>query len=164
MPPKVWKGDMNTNAEENDTYYKSVVNAEKIVKDIKNNIKSLKSVRNEYLNKIKEKSDYTQSKSNIEEIENTLEKQINRLKKLIADVYENGIQTQLMVEEESSTLASTDSELEKQVFNIQKKERELLNTQSKENISGLAANSAYFQLYIYTVIAVILLGYLILKK
>ena len=92
MPPKVWKGDMNTNAEENDTYYKSVVNAEKIVKDIKNNIKSLKSVRNEYLNKIKEKSDYKQSKSNMEEIENTLEKQINRLKKLIADVYENGIQ------------------------------------------------------------------------
>ena len=125
MPPKVWKGDMNTNAEENDTYYKSVVNAEKIVKDIKNNIKSLKSVRNEYLNKIKEKSDYTQSKSNMEEIENTLEKQ---------------------------------------VLNIQKKKRELLNTQSKENISGLAANSAYFQLYIYTVIAVILLGYLILKK
>ena len=70
----------------------------------------------------------------------------------------------MMVEEGSINLASTDLELEEQILKIQKNQKELLNAQSKENITSIAANSAYFQFYIYTIIAVVLLGYLILRK
>lgn len=150
--------------EENKAYYESVMEIKKLVNKIKDNVKLLKKSRGEYLDNIKNNSSTRQSKSIINRTEKTLAKQISKLKNLVYKIYPSGTQNQMMIEEESTTLAYADNELEKQVFNIEKKQKEFLNAQSKENMTSIAANSAYFQLYIYTVIALILLGYLILKK
>ncbi len=53
---------------------------------------------------------------------------------------------------------------QKELLKVQRINKDYLNSKASQNNTGLAAASAYTQFYIYTMIAIILLGFAILKK
>ena len=148
------------------THFPTLIKLRNVQQEVELNIKSHNDNKVSYLKTLKS-GNYTEAQQyldNINSLEKDLEDQLKELKTLSREIYQEGIKFQTIVTEESGNLTELDNKVEKNFLKVDNLHKELIKSQATKNNTHIAASSAQFQYYIYTVVATILLGYLVLRK
>ena len=148
------------------THFPTLITLRNVQQEVRQNLKSHKDNKASYLKSLKS-GNYAETQKyldNINSLEKDLEEQLKELQTLTREIYEEGVKLQTIVTEESGDLTELDNKVEKNFFKVQNLHKELINSQATKNNTHIAASSAQFQYYTYTILATILLGYLVLRK
>ena len=136
------------------------------VDDIQKNIDNLKDYKIIYLEKLRDKQ-YNAAKKYLEKIHNvnnSIKYQLIRLKNETRILYDKGEKFNTIVSDDKDNFMELDKNLEKELLKVQKINKEYLTSKATQNSTNIAASSAYYQYYIYTIFALILIGSLVLRK
>tara|TARA_B100000902_G_C27312939_1_gene919505 strand:+ start:1951 stop:2418 length:468 start_codon:yes stop_codon:yes gene_type:complete len=147
-------------------HYPRIQKLKEQIENIHRLIDNLEGRQHIYLNNIRDKK-YVLAKRNLKLIhrtDNRIKRKLLILNEYIRELYDEAGNFNTIISEDTDNFIELDKNLERQLLKVQNINKEYLNSKATQNITDIAASSAYSQYYTYTILALILLGYLVLRK